>query len=64
MKILLEKRADIECKDDFGITPLFVAAQYGRLESLRTLISHGNSSLLLGFVVLKLTSDACHQIRC
>ncbi|XP_048794003.1 ankyrin repeat and SOCS box protein 3 [Lagopus muta] len=41
MKILLEKRADIECKDDFGITPLFVAAQYGRLESLRTLISHG-----------------------
>lgn len=63
MKILLEKRANIECKDDFGITPLFVAAQYGMLESLRTLINHGNSSLLLGFVIFKLTSDACHQIQ-
>ncbi|NXP45838.1 ASB3 protein, partial [Heliornis fulica] len=41
MKILLEKGASKECKDDFGITPLFVAAQYGKLESLRLLISHG-----------------------
>ncbi|NXW62650.1 ASB3 protein, partial [Eurystomus gularis] len=41
MNILLENGADKECKDDFGITPLFVAAQYGRLESLRLLISHG-----------------------
>ncbi|NXL84218.1 ASB3 protein, partial [Alectura lathami] len=41
MDILLEKGASIECKDDFGITPLFVAAQYGKLESLRMLISHG-----------------------
>ncbi|NXI52363.1 ASB3 protein, partial [Chloroceryle aenea] len=41
MKILLEKGADKECQDDFGITPLFVAAQYGKLESLRLLASHG-----------------------
>ncbi|NXS94511.1 ASB3 protein, partial [Jacana jacana] len=41
MKILMEKGASKECKDDFGITPLFVAAQYGKLESLRLLVSHG-----------------------
>ncbi|NXT78852.1 ASB3 protein, partial [Zapornia atra] len=41
MKILLEKGASKECKDDFGITPLFVAAQYGKLESLRLLVSYG-----------------------
>ncbi|XP_032845372.2 ankyrin repeat and SOCS box protein 3 isoform X2 [Tyto alba] len=41
LKILLEKGASKECKDDFGITPLFVAAQYGKLESLRLLLSHG-----------------------
>ncbi|XP_069706374.1 ankyrin repeat and SOCS box protein 3 [Phaenicophaeus curvirostris] len=41
MKILLEKGASKECKDNFGITPLFVAAQYGKLESLRLLVSHG-----------------------
>ncbi|NXJ93323.1 ASB3 protein, partial [Corythaixoides concolor] len=41
MKILLEKGASKECVDDFGITPLFVAAQYGQLESLRLLVSHG-----------------------
>ncbi|KAM6432763.1 ankyrin repeat and SOCS box protein 3 [Rhynochetos jubatus] len=41
MKLLLDKGANKECKDDFGITPLFVAAQYGKLESLRLLVSHG-----------------------
>ncbi|KAM9239915.1 Ankyrin repeat and SOCS box protein 3 [Leptosomus discolor] len=41
MKVLLEKGASKECKDDFGITPLFVAAQYGKLESLRLLVSRG-----------------------
>ncbi|KFW09070.1 Ankyrin repeat and SOCS box protein 3, partial [Eurypyga helias] len=41
MKILLDEGANKECKDDFGITPLFVAAQYGKLESLRLLVSHG-----------------------
>ncbi|XP_010135047.1 PREDICTED: ankyrin repeat and SOCS box protein 3-like [Buceros rhinoceros silvestris] len=41
MEVLLENGASKECKDDFGITPLFVAAQYGKLESLRLLISHG-----------------------
>ncbi|NWI34919.1 ASB3 protein, partial [Sula dactylatra] len=41
MEILLEEGASKECKGDFGITPLFVAAQYGKLESLRLLVSHG-----------------------
>ncbi|KAM6407204.1 ankyrin repeat and SOCS box protein 3 isoform 1-T3 [Pluvialis apricaria] len=41
MKILMDKGASKECKDDFGITPLFVAAQYGKLESLSLLVSHG-----------------------
>ncbi|NXD10516.1 ASB3 protein, partial [Nothocercus nigrocapillus] len=41
IKILLEKGANKECEDDFGITPLFVAAQYGKLESLRMLVSYG-----------------------
>ncbi|CAI5771315.1 ankyrin repeat and SOCS box protein 3 isoform X2 [Podarcis lilfordi] len=41
LKLLLDKGAEKECVDDFGITPLFVAAQYGKLESLRILISYG-----------------------
>ncbi|XP_040309674.1 ankyrin repeat and SOCS box protein 3 isoform X2 [Herpailurus yagouaroundi] len=41
IKLLLKKGADKECQDDFGITPLFVAAQYGKLESLSILISSG-----------------------
>ncbi|XP_019363528.1 PREDICTED: ankyrin repeat and SOCS box protein 3 [Gavialis gangeticus] len=41
IKLLLEKGANKECEDDFGITPLFIAAQYGKLESLRILITHG-----------------------
>ncbi|XP_033000968.1 ankyrin repeat and SOCS box protein 3 isoform X3 [Lacerta agilis] len=41
LKLLLNKGAKKECVDDFGITPLFVAAQYGKLESLRILISYG-----------------------
>ncbi|EMP23877.1 Ankyrin repeat and SOCS box protein 3 [Chelonia mydas] len=41
IKLLLEKGANKECVDDFGITPLFIAAQYGKLESLRVLLSHG-----------------------
>ncbi|XP_025915691.1 ankyrin repeat and SOCS box protein 3-like, partial [Apteryx rowi] len=41
IKILLEQGANKECEDDFGITPLFVAAQYGKLESLRILVSYG-----------------------
>ncbi|NXT61055.1 ASB3 protein, partial [Chaetops frenatus] len=41
MQMLLEKGAGKDCRDDFGITPLFVAAQYGRLESLQLLLSHG-----------------------
>ncbi|XP_030050479.1 ankyrin repeat and SOCS box protein 3 [Microcaecilia unicolor] len=41
MKLLLENEADKECQDDFGITPLFIAAQYGRVGSLRILASEG-----------------------
>ncbi|XP_055970032.1 ankyrin repeat and SOCS box protein 3 isoform X1 [Sorex fumeus] len=41
VKLLLKKGANMECQDDFGITPLFVAAQYGKLESLCLLISSG-----------------------
>ncbi|KAM9601689.1 ankyrin repeat and SOCS box protein 3 isoform 2-T3 [Trichechus inunguis] len=41
IKLLLQKGANPECQDDFGITPLFVAAQYGKLESLTELISSG-----------------------
>nr|XP_060610533.1 ankyrin repeat and SOCS box protein 3 isoform X1 [Anolis sagrei ordinatus] len=41
LKLLLDHGANIESVDDFGITPLFVAAQYGKLECLRILISYG-----------------------
>ncbi|XP_074256279.1 ankyrin repeat and SOCS box protein 3 isoform X1 [Saimiri boliviensis] len=41
IKLLLNKGANKECQDDFGITPLFVAAQYGKIESLSILISSG-----------------------
>ncbi|XP_049640760.1 ankyrin repeat and SOCS box protein 3 [Suncus etruscus] len=41
VKLLLKKGANKECQDDFGITSLFVAAQYGKFESLRLLISSG-----------------------
>lgn len=41
MKLLLEQGVDKESKDDFGITPLFIAAQYGKLESVKLLLSYG-----------------------
>lgn len=50
--MLLKKGADKECQDDFGITPLFVAAQYGKLESLSILISSGKLNLL-AFALLR-----------
>lgn len=56
MEILLKKGANKECKDDFGITPLFVAAQYGQLESLRLLVSHGNNDHSFSFIVFKLVA--------
>lgn len=43
IKLLLKNGADRECQDDFGITPLFVAAQYGKPESLNILMSSGKS---------------------
>ncbi|XP_075719275.1 ankyrin repeat and SOCS box protein 3 [Rhinoderma darwinii] len=41
IQLLLENEVDKECKDDFGITPLFIAAQYGKHESLNLLLSCG-----------------------
>ncbi|XP_053101554.1 ankyrin repeat and SOCS box protein 3 isoform X2 [Hemicordylus capensis] len=41
LKLLLDQGANKESEDDYGITPLFIAAQYGNLECLRTLISYG-----------------------
>ncbi|XP_066468012.1 ankyrin repeat and SOCS box protein 3 isoform X2 [Tiliqua scincoides] len=41
LKLLLDRGANKESEDDFGITPLFIAAQYGQLECLRILISYG-----------------------
>ncbi|XP_041073393.1 ankyrin repeat and SOCS box protein 3 isoform X3 [Carcharodon carcharias] len=43
LMLLLEKGADKEARDDYGITPLFLAAQYGKLESLRVLLQHGSN---------------------
>ncbi|CAO2640966.1 Adhesion G protein-coupled receptor E1 [Lemmus lemmus] len=39
IKLLLKNGADREGQDDIGITPLFVAAQYEKLESLNILMS-------------------------
>ena len=52
IKLLLKKGANKECQDDFGITPLFVAAQYGKLESLSVLISSGKTNPL-AFALLR-----------
>ncbi|XP_053315646.1 ankyrin repeat and SOCS box protein 3 [Spea bombifrons] len=41
LQLLLESGVDKECEDDFGITPVFIAAQYGKFESLNMLILHG-----------------------
>ncbi|XP_075060155.1 ankyrin repeat and SOCS box protein 3 [Mixophyes fleayi] len=40
IQLLLENGVDQECEDDFGITPLFIAAQYGKYESL-SMLSRG-----------------------
>ncbi|KAG8584140.1 hypothetical protein GDO81_008698 [Engystomops pustulosus] len=41
MQLLLENGVDKESRDDFGITPLFIAAQYGKYGSLELLLSQG-----------------------
>ncbi|KAM4042067.1 ankyrin repeat and SOCS box protein 3 isoform 2-T3 [Anomaloglossus baeobatrachus] len=41
IQLLLQNGVDTEGKDDFGITPLFIAAQYGKYESLNLLLSNG-----------------------
>ncbi|XP_018119880.1 ankyrin repeat and SOCS box protein 3 isoform X1 [Xenopus laevis] len=38
--LLLENGVDKECEDDFGITPAFIASQYGKYESLNLLLLH------------------------
>ncbi|KAM3930010.1 ankyrin repeat and SOCS box protein 3 isoform 2-T2 [Leptodactylus fuscus] len=41
IQLLLENGVNKESKDDFGITPLFIAAQYGKYESVKLLLSRG-----------------------
>ena len=41
LKLLLEKRADIDVKNDDGQTPLIVAVTKGELEIVRLLIKKG-----------------------
>lgn len=41
IQLLLENGVDKECEDDFGIRPVFIAAQYGKDKSLNLLLSHG-----------------------
>ncbi|ERE87659.1 guanylate-binding protein 6 [Cricetulus griseus] len=52
IELLLKHGTDLECQDDFGITPLFVAAQYGKLKSLDILISSASGSRGHGGIVL------------
>ncbi|XP_066552582.1 ankyrin repeat and SOCS box protein 3 [Amia ocellicauda] len=40
-RILLDRGVDKETQDDFGITPLFIAAQYGQLDCLKMLADSG-----------------------
>ncbi|XP_062979899.1 ankyrin repeat and SOCS box protein 3 [Elgaria multicarinata webbii] len=41
LKLLLDNGADIESLDDFRVTPLFIAVQYGKVECVRVLLSYG-----------------------
>ncbi|XP_077341683.1 ankyrin repeat and SOCS box protein 3 isoform X1 [Lithobates pipiens] len=41
IQLLLESGVNKECEDDFGIRPVFIAAQYGKDKSLNLLLSHG-----------------------
>ncbi|XP_033841174.1 ankyrin repeat and SOCS box protein 3 [Periophthalmus magnuspinnatus] len=62
---LLSAVSDLESKDDHGITPLFVAAQYGRFSCLRTLIAAGacvDSQASDGASPLLLSSQEGHEL--
>ncbi|KAM4770881.1 ankyrin repeat and SOCS box protein 3 [Rhinophrynus dorsalis] len=41
MQLLFDNGVDKESEDEFGITPIFIAAQYGKYESLNLLLLHG-----------------------
>uniref|UniRef100_H0VSI9 Ankyrin repeat and SOCS box containing 3 n=1 Tax=Cavia porcellus TaxID=10141 RepID=H0VSI9_CAVPO len=62
IKLLLKKGANKECQDDFGITPLFLAAQYGKLESLNILISSGKINPLAFVLILDLLIPLTNRI--
>ena len=40
-RILLEKSADIECKNSYGNTPLHLASREGHLDTARLLVTRG-----------------------
>jgi ankyrin repeat protein len=41
LKLLLEKKVDVNAKDKLGLSPLFVAVKRGNLAILRYLINEG-----------------------
>jgi ankyrin repeat protein/CRP-like cAMP-binding protein len=43
VKYLLERRADVNCLDNFGVTPLFEAVRNGHEEVARLLFKHGGN---------------------
>ena len=44
---LLDAGAPVDLADDFGIQPVFTAAQYGSVECLRLILDRGNFDLNL-----------------
>lgn len=47
MDVLLEKGADVEAKDSGGVTPLMLAAHYGRAQIAAKLIQRGYTPIKL-----------------
>jgi len=47
-RVLLSARAAVDGRDDFGLSPLEIASEYGKLEVIRTLVE-ANAALNVGF---------------